>query len=263
MKLIACTLGFLSLVLLECFSMKIFLLKDDSKIEMGLPVSINGKKSGRQLRFFSTLSRDEIERRIAKSLSLGSSLHFSTGELYELSYKSHRDSFVQHPLERNNFILKPSKHQALKFFVNQNFHNIIEAKREENCALNTRTLFFNIRSDLSIKTIEFGLSEPFRMTLDHAEREGFKFELEVLFKDLDELFNLLTNLKNEGFEGNLPSQELDEIVVVGLDGHLKLVVPVVVGTRISDSIDEFDQFTTMMIEFFAKDARNFSVFHQK
>ena len=257
------TLVFLFLVLCECTESRTILFKDDSKIEMSLPVSINGKNIPRQLRFYSTLSHDEIERRIAKGLSSGSSLEFSTGELYQLSYKFHKDFFLKHQSERNIYIAKPNYHSTLKFLVNHNFHKIVEAKRDENCALNCWKFYLKKKSDLSIKNIYFGLSEPFRMTLNQAEKEGFKLELqvlEVLLVDLNEIFKLLTTLKNEGFEGSLPSHKLDEIVVVGLDGHLKLVVPAVVGTKISDNIA---QFTRFLAELFAENAQIFSVFHQK
>ena len=242
MKMIALGLVFLFLMLVESFQMKTIFLKDNSKVELSLLVKIDGKSVIRQLYLFSTLSRAEIEERLAGRNLPDSPVEFRSGEVYKLCRRISYTIYSLHPIDRKVCIVNAKNQQVYKFKVNSNVTQIAEARRSETCALNAERFIFSRLSINSLYDIKFGLSEPFRMTLNEFERQGLKFGMDFLPEDLDEIFSLLENLKNEGFEGDLQPQDLDEIVVLGLDGHLKLIVPAVVGTKISNLIDEFYQF---------------------
>lgn len=94
-------------------------------------------------------------------------------------------------------------------------------------------------------------SAPFKMTCGDMETKKVKFDALKLQKDLDEIFVLLSRLKDENFEGELSSPKLSQVVVLGIDFHLKLIVPAIFGTQISNLISGFDEFRRKTIDSFS------------
>lgn len=239
--MIALGLVSLFLTLTESIEIKRIFLKDGSQAELQSPLTIEGKIPTKLLYLYSTLSPTEIVERLAKRDSPNSPLEFCSGEAYRLCPKLDNHSNLPHPIDKKVYIKKTTNQQVYKFKVTENASvaRIVEAKRSEPCALNAERFLFASRRTTSLNDINYGLSEPFRVTLNDSERQGLKFDRDFMLKDLEEIFSLLKSLKNEGFEGNLEPEMLDEIIVMGLDGRLKLIVPAVVGTKISILIDEF------------------------
>lgn len=93
---------------------------------------------------------------------------------------------------------------------------------------------------------------PFKMTLGDVQRSNLKLGIDLLQKDLNEILVLLHRLKEDQFEGMADSAGFGEIIVLGIDSHLKLIVPAVVGSNISILID---QFKLEVIEAFGQKAQ--------